>query len=277
MKLKEEGFDVAYTEKLGQADIPAATRGYAEQGYELIFGHGFEFATAFFELAPEYPETSFFVATTPPEGELPANLQFYKAPHEYMAYMAGALAALISESHVVGFVGGADDPPNCHYSVAFTAGAEDTVPGTKALHVITGDYDDAARGREAAMTMIGNGADVIWHGANIAGLGAIAAVIESDKIAIGCYSDQSPILFSSFASSILLDATNLVYSRGKEFCAGSFEGGATWVPRFDEVTRYAFGEGAFNPDVVPADVIEKIENEILPALQDGTIKPPRCD
>ncbi|MFN8458426.1 MAG: BMP family ABC transporter substrate-binding protein [Anaerolineae bacterium] len=62
------------------------------------------------------------------------------------------------------------------------------MPGTKALGVVTGDYSDAAKGQEAAATMVGNGADVIWHAADITGLGAIGAVDRQGKV-LGCYAD----------------------------------------------------------------------------------------
>ena len=60
---------------------------------------------------------------------------------------------------------------------AFIAGAQQTVPGIRALAIITGDYDNASKGREAASILIGNGADVIWHAADVTGLGAIQGAV----------------------------------------------------------------------------------------------------
>jgi len=273
-QLSEEGFDTAYTENVGQADIPSVARGYADEGYDLIIGHGFEYITALMEIAPEYPDIYFFVTSTAPEGEtIPPNLQFVDPSYHYMGYMAGALAALVSEAHVVGFVGGGDNPVQRAMSNAFAQGAEETVPGTTAMKVITGDYNDATRGREAALTMIGNGADVIWHAADVTGLGAIAATVEAGAIAIGCYSDQTTMAYHSMASSTYMDLGYFVATKGHEVRDGTFEGGIQWVPPFDQIYHFVAGPVTYNPEIVSDDVAARME-EILQGLRDGSIEIP---
>lgn len=54
--LDAQGFDTAYVENVTQARIPEVVRGYADDGFDLIIGHGFEFGSAFTEIAPEYPD-----------------------------------------------------------------------------------------------------------------------------------------------------------------------------------------------------------------------------
>lgn len=272
-QLAEEGFDVAYTENVPQADIPAVARGYADDGYDLIFGNGWQFGTAFMEVAAEYPDISFFVnATAPPEG-VPSNLQFVDPSPHLAAYMTGALAALVSESNVVGFVGGGDNPVQRAIGNAFVQGAEETVEGTTALQVITGDYNDASRGREAALTMIGNGADVLWHAADITGLGVIAAAVDSDAIAIGCYSDQTSIWYPSFATSVTEDLAYMVYSRGHTVADGTFEGGGDWTPPFTDIWKFSAGGSRFNTEIVSEETIAQID-EIIEQLENGTIEVP---
>ena len=70
---------------------------------------------------------------------------------------------------------------------AFIAGARNTVDEIQGLGIITGDYDNAAKGREAAATLIGNGADVIWHAADVTGLGAIQGAVAGKAKVMGCY------------------------------------------------------------------------------------------
>jgi basic membrane lipoprotein Med (substrate-binding protein (PBP1-ABC) superfamily) len=79
----------------------------------------------------------------------------------------------------VGFIGADDDPNQNRMKKAFIAGAQKTVPGIRALGIITGDCDNASKGREAASILIGNGADVIWHAADVTGLGAIQGAVEA--------------------------------------------------------------------------------------------------
>jgi basic membrane protein A len=271
-QLAEEGFDVAYTENVPQADIPSVARGYADDGYDLIFGNGWQFGSAFMEVAAEYPDIYFFVNATAPEG-VPSNLQFVDPSPHLASYMTGALAALVSENNVVGFVGGGDNPVQRAMGNAYAQGAEETVEGTTALQVITGDYNDAARGREAALTMIGNGADVIWHAADITGLGVIAAAVDSGAIAIGCYSDQTSIWYPSFASSLTMDLAYMVYSRGHAVADGTFEGGGDWMPTFSDIWKFSAGEPRFNSEIVSDDMVAQID-EIIANLENGTIEVP---
>jgi len=274
-QLKEEGFKTAFTENVTDANIASVAEGYVSDGYDLIIGGGWQFVTSFMTLAPEFPDAKFFVVSTGPESEtIPSNLQFFDPSAQYSGYMAGALAALISKSHIVGFVGGGDNGAQRQLHNAFVQGAEETVEGTTALGIITGDYNDAAKGREAALTMIGNGADVIWHAADITGLGVISGTVESQKaLAIGMYSDQTGMAYSAFASSIFQDLGYAVYSRAHAVEDGTFEGGGSWMPPFDEIFYFTAGgkDTPYNTANVPAEAIEKMD-QILADLKSGKIE-----
>ena len=75
--LKDEGYDTAYTESVTAADAETVFRTYADQGYDLIIGHGSEFTEAAVTVAGDYPDTYFFCTNKCPDGvEPPANLGF---------------------------------------------------------------------------------------------------------------------------------------------------------------------------------------------------------
>jgi basic membrane protein A len=259
-RLKDEGFDVAFSENVPQADIPQVTRGYADDGYNLIIGHGFEFGSAFLEIAPEYPDQKFFATTFQPSDTIPANLQFINPAYWDMAYAAGALAALMSKSGVVGFVGGGDNPTQRGIKNTFILGAEQTVPGTKALGVVTGDYSDAAKGREAAATMVGNGADVIWHAADVTGLGAIEGATAAGATVLGCYADQTDLAPDKMGSSIAMDVSNMVVKLGADVRDGTFAGGTEWKPTVDQMWHWTYGGTSdHNADLVPDETWAKFQ------------------
>jgi basic membrane protein A len=256
-QLKSEGFETAYT----------------DDGYNLIIGNGWQMSTAFVELAPEYPNTKFFVMSTAPQGTIPSNLQFvFGSPHK-IAYATGALAALISTSHAVGFVGGGDNPAQRALGNGFKQGAEETVPGTKANIIITGDYNDASKGREAALTLIGNGADVVWHAADITGLGVLTAGIDKGIIVIGCYSDQTSMWYPSFATSVVQALDYTTHLKGIEVREGTFKGGGTWEPAFTEMYHFQAGTKTYNDQHVPAAVQTKID-QIIADIKSGKINVP---
>jgi basic membrane protein A len=267
---EEEGFEVAFSENIAQADIPETTRGYADDGFDLIIGHGFEFGSAFIEIAPDYPDQLFFATTFQPQDEIPANTQYVDAAYFDAAYAAGVLAAMMSESKTVGFVGGGDNPTQQGMMDAFIAAAEEH--GAQGLGVVTGDYNDAAKGREAAATMIGNGADVIWHAADVTGLGAIEGAVASDAKVLGCYSDQTELAPEAMGASLVMDLGPMVQKLGHDVRDGTFAAGVEWQPTVNEMWHWSYnnGQSDHNPDVI-ADVVWQEYGQVWDDLAAGNI------
>jgi len=251
----QSGFKTAYVENLTQAQIPEVVRGYADDGFDLIIGHGYEFGAAFVEIAPDYPDQSFFATTFQSDTSPLPNLQFADMAYTVVAYAAGALAALASqEKFAVGFVGGGDNPTQQAMNRAFISGAEATVPGIKGLGIVTGDYNNPAKGKEAALAMIGNGADVIWHAADVTGLGVLQGAASRGARVIGCYANQTALAPANMVSSFLMNLHWMVTSLGHSVADGSFAGGTEWAPSLEEAWTPVFGEG---------DDIKDLNTELL--------------
>ncbi len=249
------GFQTAYMENITLARMQQVARGYSDDGFDLIIGHGFEFASALIDVAPDYPAQKYFVTNYQPHEAVPANILFIDLEYYAAAFGAGALAALISEKKfAVGFVGGEDDPNQQRIRRCFIAGAQYAVPGIRGLGIITGDYDNAARGREAAATLVGHGADVIWHGADVTGLGAIEGAAAAGIKVMGCYSDQTSLAPRNMATSFELNIRGAVETVAKWVAAGSFTGGREWKPTVDEMWLPRAGaNGDHNPKLVSAE------------------------
>jgi basic membrane protein A and related proteins len=152
---------------------------------------------------------------------------------------------------VVGFVGGGDNPTQQGMMKAFQVGAEQTVSGSKGLGVVTGDYNDAAKGREAASTMIGNGADVIWHAADITGLGAIEGAVASKALVLGCYSDQTNLASDYMGTSLVMDLGPMVIKLAHDVRDGKFAGGTEWKPSVNEMWHWQAGASDHNSKIIP--------------------------
>jgi len=149
---------------------------------------------------------------------------------------------------------------------AFIAGAQHTVPGIRALAIITGDYDNAAKGRQAASILIGNGADVIWHAADVTGLGAIQGAVAGNVKVIGCYSDQTELAPNNVASSFVMNMGGMVVSIAQALVGGTFAGGTEWRPPVNQMWLPKCGKnGDYNPRLVSADqwsTFEKVWSDI---------------
>jgi len=246
------GFKTAYAENISLAQMQEVARGYSDDGYDLIIGHGFEFSNSLLDIAPDYPSQQYFVSSFLPQPKVPPNIMFMNLGYFGAAYGAGALAALISErKQAVGFVGGEDDPTQQRIQRDFIAGARNTVKSIQALGIITGDYDNAAKGREAASTLIGNGADVIWHAADVTGLGAIQGAVAGNVKVMGCYSDQTSLAPHNMATSFEMNLEGMVRAVSHAVADGTFAGGTEWRPSVDWIWLLRAGaNGYYNPQLV---------------------------
>lgn len=271
--LKKAGYSVAYSESVPQAQMEQVIRGYADDGYGLIIGHSFEYGSAFAEIAPDYPDTDFFASTFKPGEHAPDNVEYVNLAYIQAAYAAGALAALISDKgKAVGFVGGGDNPTQQAMMRAFIQGAEKTRPGIKGLGVVTGDYDNAAKGREAATTLIGNGADVIWHTADVTGLGALQGAAAAKVKAMGCYADQKDVAPDYIACSFKQNLDWMVEQVGESVSSKSFLGGKEWSPSVAKAWSVVHGNEAVNSKLVSASAWQQFQ-QIWQQLDSGTLAP----
>jgi len=249
------GFKTAYAENVTLAQMDEVARGYSDDGFDLIIGHGNEFSSALLAVAPDYPNQHYFVTSFLPQAQVPRNILFVNLGYSSAAYGAGALAALISDKkQAVGFVGGDDDPNQQRMKKAFIAGAERTVAGVRGLAVITGDYDNAAKGREAASILIGNGADVIWHAADVTGLGAIEGAIAANVKVLGCYSDQTYLAPNNMAASFQMNLNGMVVTVATEVADDTFAGGKEWDAAVNQMWLLKCGKyGDHNPQLVTVE------------------------
>lgn len=251
---RDLNFKTALADNVSLAQMQQVARGYSDDGFDLIIGHGFEFGSALMDIAPDYPHQHYFCTTFLPQPTVPSNTMFVNLGYFEASYAAGALAALISDrKQAVGFVGGGDDPTQQKMKAAFIAGAQRTVPGIRALSMITGDYDNAAKGREAAVTLIGNGVDVIWHAADVTGLGVIQGAVAGKIKVIGCYSDQTALAPNNMATSFEINLSGIVVTVANATRNNAFKGGGEWHPTVDQSWVLKAGaHGDRNPTLVSA-------------------------
>jgi basic membrane protein A len=97
------------------------------------------------------------------------------------AFVAGAIAATMSKSGIVGYVGGYEIPPTTQAAAGFRHGAKLIKPNIKVLSNIIGDFNDVAKAKQATAAMITDGADVIFPFLDAGIAGSYQAGRESGK------------------------------------------------------------------------------------------------
>lgn len=266
MALQDMGYDCTYTESVETANIETTIRTYADQGYELLILHGSQFADAAIMVAPDYKDKYFFVVGNQPAGtECPENVGFIYNTGLYIAYMAGAVAALSSETGTIGYLGGIESDSQLVMKYAFIDGATHVNPDINVISVMAGTFDDSALGKEAALSMIEQGADVLIHTADTTGLGLIEAAKEHNVKIIGYGGDQHELAPDLVITSIVEDIPMIITSLPEKIENGTFSG--LWVAGLDDHIKYL----ADYAEWVDSDVITKAQ-EIYDQVASGAIE-----
>jgi len=196
------GFELGTAEGVAVPDIESTLRDFAEQGYDLIIAHGFQWSDPALAVGKDYPNTKFVVFTGFTSG--PGVASIFPLQQEG-TFPLGALAAMMSKTGVVGFVGGEPYPNLINIVEGYKAGAMYINPDVKVIISWTGDWDDPAKGREAANAQIAQGADVLFHTADTAGHGMIRAAQDKGLYAFGAVLDQWELAPDTVLSSFVLD------------------------------------------------------------------------
>jgi basic membrane protein A len=273
----EFGITFEYFEPTQSSDREAALRLFAQGEANLIIGVGFLFTDDIRAVARDFPEKRFVcIDYSWTEGEaVPPNLVGLKFREEEGSYLVGALAAMVSDSKVLGFVGGMDIPLIHKFEAGYRAGARHEEPGVRVLvnyAGVTGDaFKNPAKGKELALAQIAQGADVIYHASGSTGLGVFEAAREKQKLAIGVDADQSAEAPGLVLTSMIKRVDHVVYDEIQRVKEGRFEGGVKILGLEDHGVDYVRNETNARWITPPRQA--RLE-ELSRAIADGTIQVP---
>jgi basic membrane protein A len=213
----------------------------AEQGYDPVIAVGFAYDEILPSVAAEFPDTTF--AQVDGSFQLPDgtskgdNVTGLIFAAEQGSFLAGAAAALKSETDQIGFIGGVDVPLIQTFQAGYEAGAREVNPDIEIdVQYISpaGDFtgfNDPARAQILAEGMYSGGADIVFQVAGGSGTGVFQAAAESGNRAIGVDSDQyntvdDPALKEVIMTSMLKRVDNAVLSFVGDYVDGNVEGGS---------------------------------------------------
>jgi len=184
------GYDLSYTENLATADIAAAFTDYANGGYDVIIGHGFEFGDPALEVAKNFPKVKFICTEADASAD---NVASYVMACEQTAYVEGIIAAKMTKANKVGAIGPIQGDSLVKIINGFEDGAKSVTPDIKVESAWTNSFTDTQLAKEAAQAMIDDGVDVIKHCANACGTGALNAATAAGIWCQGDSYDQSSL------------------------------------------------------------------------------------
>jgi basic membrane protein A and related proteins len=204
MRIRDSlGATVSHIQTKTPAEFEEQFRQYGSQGYDLVFGHGFEFQDAAKRVGPDFPRTIYVTTSSTTSGANVAGIEFAFAG---ASYLAGMVAGQMTQSNVLGVIGGTELPPVKESFDAFARGAKAVNPKVTVLTSYIGNWDDVSAGREQALAQIGRNADIIFQNADAAGLGVFRAARETKRaLVIGSNANQNNVAPEVTIGSVVID------------------------------------------------------------------------
>jgi basic membrane protein A and related proteins len=258
--------EVSLRENTDFAEIEDVLRSYAEDGFDIIIGHGFQFAEPALKIHKEYPD-SWFIVNTAQVAEAP-NLASFDNRWGDAGYIAGAVAGLFTKTGTIGHIGGIPVPVIEAYNEGFKRGATLMNPDVQVLSAYVGSFTDIARGAEITTSLIEQGADVVTSTGNENVVGTIQAAQKAGKYAIGTAFDSAAMAPETIITTALINMdVNIDLAIGKVI-DGSIEP-TTYILGLNEdgigLAPYGTFEGEFG-----ADNIAKVK-QLMQDIRDGKI------
>ena len=245
----------------------------ARNNFNPIVAVGYAYASAVKQVAANFPKVNFAIiddaSFTAPNV---ANLVFSE---EEGSYLAGAVAALKSQTGKVGFIGGVNSPLIQKFQAGFVQGVKATSKSTdvSVLYISqppdTSGFANPAAGKKVAQGMLDNGDDVIFAAAGASGAGAIQAIAaKPGSWAIGVDSDQyKQQSMAPYRDAILTSMTKnvetAVYTFIKSVVDKEPQSGKVKHDLGDDGVALATSNPAFADDAAIAAKVKEIKQKII--------------
>lgn len=248
------GIEVTLLEAKELADLEPNLRKMASEGYQFVVGVGFLFTDAIDAVAPDFPDTHFAIIDSVVEQPNVASIVFGE---EQGSFLVGAIAAGMSETGVIGFIGGMESPLIEKFEAGYVAGARAINPDIRVLTNYAGSFTDVAAGKEISLTQNNQGADVIYSAAGSVGLGAIQAAEDQGFWAIGVDIDQDGLAPGHVLTSMLKHVEIALFDVLKSAYEGNFEGG---IHLYDlAVGGVGYSDLTYTRDAIPQDLLDQVD------------------
>ena len=213
-----------------------------EEGYDVVICGTWQMTEFIEKIADQYPEVAFILYDTSVNwtaGEF-KNVHCIEYKQNEGSYLVGVLAASISETGKLGFVGGLDNDVIKDFLVGYVEGAKSVNPDIQISVSYVGNFNDSATGKDLALGQFGKGVDVNYGCAGQAGLGMFEAAVENGGkdagiICIGVDSDQGMIFMDQgetakaeiTPTSMLKRVDISLYGAVKDYVNGTLSFGST--------------------------------------------------
>ncbi len=223
---KDTGVDFRDFEIQNEAQREQALRKFAKDGFSPIMTVGFAWETALKTVADEFPNTKFGIIDDVVDKP---NVQSIVFREQESSFLVGLLAAKISKTGKVGFVGGMDIPLISKFECGYAQGVKYGNPKDEVFANMTGTtpaaWNDPVKGGELAKSQFDRGADIVYAAAGATGQGVLKAAADANKLAIGVDSDQDYLFPGKVLTSMVKHVDNATYKDFMDAKNGTWKAG----------------------------------------------------
>ncbi len=271
--------DSSFIETVSEADYAANIATSLENDPNVIITVGFLITTDTGEAAAANPDVD-FVGIDQWMPEYPANMVGVLFNEHEGGFIAGAMAALLTKSGVVGVVAGREDvPPVVKFVNGYISGAASIDPTVRVLSIYNESFGDPAKGASDAEQFMGEGADVIFGAGGPTGSGGVKAAAAAGAWAIGVDQDEYYTTFeggsvpgSEFLATSAMKRVDLAVFRNiAASVEDAFAGGMFILTAENLGITYA----PFHDAAIPDDVAAAVE-VVRAGLAEGLIETGVC-
>lgn len=264
----ELGAEISHQETKTPAEFDEGFRSYGAKGFDLAFGHGFEFQEAARRAGEQYPNTTFITTSG---NTIARNVAPMRFKIEEATYLLGVIAARESKTGKAGLVGGINVPSIASSFLAFKAGAQSVNPQFEVKEVYTGNFDDLGAAKVATLSLISAGCDFIFHQANEAGRGVFQACSERKVRCFGSNKNQTGLAPDVVLASAVVDVPAAYVITAKTVKEGRFKPEIQFFTMNDGTIRIEWND-ALKSQVSPATLTEV--DRLTADIKSGALKPP---
>ena len=231
------------------ADAERVIRQLAADGNTLIFTTSFGYMNPTIKVAKQFPNVTFAHCSGYKRSK---NVSTYLARFYEGRYLAGVTAGKMTKSNMVGYVGAFPIPEVVRGINAFARGLRSVNPKAEVRVVWASSWYDPGKEREAAETLMAQGADVLMQHTDSTAV--VQAAQDRGKYAIGYHSDMSKYGPKAQLTASTHNWTKFYIDKVEAVLAGNAKSGDTWGGIGDGMVEMSpFG------DMVPEDVRKLVD------------------
>jgi basic membrane protein A and related proteins len=267
----ETGVTVDFLQSQTDADYIPNLNTFVQDGWDLTWGIGFLLQDAIAEVADQNPDAKLGIIDGVVDKPNVASVVFKE--HEG-AYLVGVVAAMMSKTGKIGFVGGQEIPVITRFEAGFKAGIKAIKPDANIVVNYTGSFNAADQGKAAAATMYNSGVDIIFHASGATGDGVFNEAKEQQKggkkvWVIGVDKDQS-ITFGDDVTltSMIKRVDEAVFRVSSDLANGNFTPGISNLG----IAENGVGLPEDNPNLTQ-EVLDKVA-EVSQQIASGQVTVP---